>query len=591
MKKVALLIGVSQYDFEFEPLPATRKDVEAMQRVLQHPDIGGFDQVTTLIDPTSAEMQEKIDALFQKCDREDLVLLYFSGHGVTDDSGTLYFTTRQTRKAPSGNISEWTAVAANFVQGKMNTCKSQRKILIIDCCFSGAFLTGTKHKKGEEAINLSQLMGEGRVILTSSSSIETSHGTSDSGLSLYTHHLVNGIESGEADYDRDGKIKVENLYEYVRQQLKHATPQMTPRILSEQEGGKIVVAYAPARDPESMYGRQVVRLIQQGEISVRGQQSFYTQQVLALLQRRLRLYPEEAKQIEQEMLKPYQQHYHRCQLYRRALSKVLRNQLFQDLSHPNNPHRQTLLHLQQELNLSDTDAEQIKSEVLALVRNHHRWLRMALAGLGIGVTASLVTLGILTSRIYAHWNLPQSLITSLDHWHGEIVHTKNHWRVHLAQQISGDADSLETALTHFLQAEQAMQKAKTYADWRGAEKPWQETVDQLQRAIAHLNQAADQSRVARYRQYLTQKKQEADSALEFAKAIAPAFQALDRKRKSKQSGQERSQIVAFSQQAIMQMKAIPKSSPYYSKAQAKLSIYRSWLNSGSKRRHKQRSSS
>ncbi len=33
MKKIALLIGVSEYEVGFEPLPATRKDVEAMQRI------------------------------------------------------------------------------------------------------------------------------------------------------------------------------------------------------------------------------------------------------------------------------------------------------------------------------------------------------------------------------------------------------------------------------------------------------------------------------------------------------------------------------------------------------------------------------
>jgi hypothetical protein len=36
MVKVALLIGVSQYGAGFNQLPAAAKDVEEMQRVLQH---------------------------------------------------------------------------------------------------------------------------------------------------------------------------------------------------------------------------------------------------------------------------------------------------------------------------------------------------------------------------------------------------------------------------------------------------------------------------------------------------------------------------------------------------------------------------
>ena len=574
MKKVALLIGVSQYDFEFEPLPATRKDVEAMQRILQHPDIGGFDQVTTLIDPTSAEMQEKIDALFQKCDRDDLVLLYFSGHGIKDDAGTLYFTTRQTRRSPTGNVSEWTAVSAPFVQSKMNTCKSQRKILIIDSCFSGAFLTGTKNKKGEESLNLSQLMGEGRVILTSSSLMEMSQGTSDSGLSLYTHHLVNGIESGEADYDRDGKIKAENLYEYVRHQLKHATPQMTPRILSEQEGGKIVVAHAPARDPESVYSRQVTRLMQQAEISVRGRKSFYAQQVLALLQRRLRLYSDETKRIEQVVLKPYRQHYRQCQLYRKALYKVLRGHPSHDLAVADNPHRQNLLHLQQELTLSDNDVDQIKSEVLANLGTHHRWQRFAVAGFGVVMMTSLSTIAIVTSRVYAQWPLPAPLAKSLD----GMNQAENRLRFHLGQQLSGDVDPLRIALNQASQAEKAMQRAKAHADWRGADQPWQEAVKHLNMAIESLNQVPEQFNLLSYRKHLTQQKQEADNALEYARAIAPAFQALDLKREPNPSPQDQQQIVNLSNQAINRMEAIRQLSPYYSQAQARLPIYRSWLN-------------
>ena len=579
MKKVALLIGVSQYDFEFEPLPATRKDVEAMQRILQHPDIGGFDQVTTLIDPTSAEMQEKIDALFQKCDRDDLVLLYFSGHGIKDDSGTLYFTTRQTRRSPTGNVSEWTAVAAPFVHSKMNTCKSQRKILIIDSCFSGAFLTGTKNKKGEEALNLSQLMGEGRVILTSSSLMETSQGTSDSGLSLYTHHLINGIESGEADYDRDGKIKVENLYEYVSHQLKHATPQMTPRILSEQEGGKIVVAHAPARDPESVYERQVTRLIQQGEISVRGRKSFYAQQVLALLQRRLRLYPDETNRIEQVVLKPYQQQHRQRQLYRKALCKVLRGHSSQTLMVSDNPHRQNLLHLQQELTLSDNDVEQIKSDVLATLGTHHRWQRFAAVGLGMATMASLFTIGIVTSQVYIQWPLPTLLAQNLD----KMNQAENRLRFHLGQQISSDVDPLRIALEQAAQAEQEIQQAKAHADWRGAEEAWEKAVKQLNMAISSLNQVSKQSNVTSYQKYLTQQKQEADNALKYAQAIAPALQAVDLKRKPNQSANERQQIITLSEQAVARMSKIPKSSPYYSQAKEKLLVYGSWLSPVQKR--------
>ena len=39
---VALLIGVSEYKHGLNPLPSAVKDVEAMQRILVNPEMGGF---------------------------------------------------------------------------------------------------------------------------------------------------------------------------------------------------------------------------------------------------------------------------------------------------------------------------------------------------------------------------------------------------------------------------------------------------------------------------------------------------------------------------------------------------------------------
>lgn len=42
MTKKALLVGVSEYEQGLNPLPSAVRDVEAMQRVLQHPSVCGF---------------------------------------------------------------------------------------------------------------------------------------------------------------------------------------------------------------------------------------------------------------------------------------------------------------------------------------------------------------------------------------------------------------------------------------------------------------------------------------------------------------------------------------------------------------------
>lgn len=135
MAKIALLIGVSDYPEGLAPLPGTQRDIQEMQRVLQNPQVGGFDKVKLLANPDPVQMQLAIEKLFQEDrNRDDLILLYFSGHGVKDDNGTLYFATRMTQKNQQGRIFTSTAVPASFIQGCMSNpnSRSKRQVLILD---------------------------------------------------------------------------------------------------------------------------------------------------------------------------------------------------------------------------------------------------------------------------------------------------------------------------------------------------------------------------------------------------------------------------------------------------------------------------
>lgn len=122
MAKLALLIGTSEYEPGLHALPATANDVEAMQHVLQHPDTGGFagSDVTVLKNADRQQMEEAIEHLFADRQKDDLVVFYFSGHGIKDDTGKLYLATRTTRKHPQGQLMRSSAVSASFVQDNMS---------------------------------------------------------------------------------------------------------------------------------------------------------------------------------------------------------------------------------------------------------------------------------------------------------------------------------------------------------------------------------------------------------------------------------------------------------------------------------------
>ncbi|WP_226889605.1 caspase family protein [Nostoc sp. MG11] len=210
-KKIALLIGVSEYGEGIPALSSALNDVEAMQRVLQNPSLGGFEQVERLLNPDAIAMRRAIQRLFREATKDDLVLLFFSGHGITNDDGHLYLTTRITAK----NDFEATAVDANFIQGQSNNCYAKRQVLILDACYSGAYAQGWRTKSVGVDIK-KQLGAEGRVVLTSSSATQTSFEQEGLPLSLYTQYLVEGIETGAADTDNDGNIHVQELHAYAK---------------------------------------------------------------------------------------------------------------------------------------------------------------------------------------------------------------------------------------------------------------------------------------------------------------------------------------------------------------------------------------
>ena len=349
MAKKALLIGVSQYEAGLPPLAAAPKDVAAMLRVLQSSELGAFDDVKTLIDPDLEAMQTAIDLLFQSCQKGDLGLLYFSGHGITDDSDRLYLATRRTSK----DTFRSTAVSASFIHGIMRDHSYQRQhVLILDCCYSGAFAEGWLSKSAD--INLKpQLDVEGSVVLTSSTSTQKSYEDKEGELSLYTNYIVQGIASGAAESDGDGTISADELHEYAKRHVQSAKPAMKPEIYGIRQGIKIRLARARV-DTKLEYRRLVERYVENGEIS------FVGQDILELQREKWELSDDVATAIENEVLEPVRKRLQNLEHYEKSLERACNKQF---------PLIEKILDqfkdLQEVLGLRDKDVLAIQERVIA----------------------------------------------------------------------------------------------------------------------------------------------------------------------------------------------------------------------------------
>ena len=357
MNKFALLIGVSEYQSGFSPLPTTVKDVEAIQEVLVNPEIGEFaaENVTVLKNPQKPDMEAAIHDLYDNRQRDDLLLLYFSGHGLINDDGNFYFSTSSTKKK-NASFLPYLAVAASYVHECMKKSKSKRKVVILDSCFSGAFSQGMTAKDGG-AINIKQhLGGQGTAILTASTSTQYAYEEEGSEFGIYTRYLVDGIKTGAADKDGDGSISIDELHEYVSSKVQEVAPAMTPKIYPVEEGHRIILAKSPQDDPNLKYRKKVEECASEDE----GEISLINRQSLNVIQKKLGLTIDIAQRIEAEVLEPYQKRQEKSQTYEKAFCQLI------EQKYPiSEKSRKQLQRLQNSLNLRDEDIASIEERILA----------------------------------------------------------------------------------------------------------------------------------------------------------------------------------------------------------------------------------
>lgn len=245
-KKIALLIGVSDCGNHLFRHTEATNNVAVMQRVLQDPNLGGFDQVDTLLDPDLEALQKAIQQVCAQCGANDLALLFFSGHIIIDAESHLYFTSSITAMDDFKS----TALPTSFVQQELTLCEAKRQVVILESCYHAA-LDKADQLEGVSAAIQKQLGAKGRAILTSSTAIQTGFEQKGASLSLYTHNLVKGIETGAADRDGVGLIYLRELHNYAKSNVQEINSQIEPDIILDESDYDLLVTVLLNQDPNN----------------------------------------------------------------------------------------------------------------------------------------------------------------------------------------------------------------------------------------------------------------------------------------------------------------------------------------------------
>lgn len=244
----ALLIGNSAFRHaELARLSAPANDVRELAALLEDPAIGGFTTELKL-DIGLVDGRKAIRRLFEDRHPDDLVLFYYSGHGLLDTHGRFYLAMTETDPADpdAGSIDE------TWLRGVFDGSSSRRQVAILDCCHSGAFIPdGLVARDAAGGPILTEKTfdptGQGRFIMAATTA--TTSAFEQDGRSLYTRHLVEGLTGGAAAPESD-TVTILNLHKFVRTRVgETALSAMRPQLWQDATLNPDATHLAIARNP------------------------------------------------------------------------------------------------------------------------------------------------------------------------------------------------------------------------------------------------------------------------------------------------------------------------------------------------------
>ena len=231
----AVVIGVGRYEAPTIPtLKYAVADAEAVYNVLV--GTAGFkkDNVLLLTDrserkPTLRNIKYALGTfLARTAQKDDTVIVYFAGHGAPEiDQRGLERDGLAKYLIPNDADPEdlfSTALPMDDLQTIFGRIEAERVVMFLDACYSGAAGGRTFASRRTRASAVDDLFLErltrsrGRAIVTASRPAEVSIELPELGHGIFTYYLTEGLR-GAGDLNRDGIVSLQELYEYVEQQV------------------------------------------------------------------------------------------------------------------------------------------------------------------------------------------------------------------------------------------------------------------------------------------------------------------------------------------------------------------------------------
>lgn len=242
-----LFVGIDRYQSpDIRDLSCAARDATALEALFAD-TLGGSTVRLTDRDATLSRIETELGTLLQ-CDRDDTIVIAFSGHGsethelIVHDTG---FNDIEATSLPLDRLQEW-----------FSKIPARRVILFLDCCFSGGLgakvlqVPAIPRSLASTEIRLQNLAGNGRLIFTASAASEEAWEFSSHGHGLLTFYLLEALR-GPAEIVEGGRLSVFQMLDYVSARVKAAAQQIgksqNPAMRGQIDGGISWPVFSPGK--------------------------------------------------------------------------------------------------------------------------------------------------------------------------------------------------------------------------------------------------------------------------------------------------------------------------------------------------------
>ncbi len=197
-----LSIGVSSYQNSEHNLSQTTKDAKAFHSMMKHHTKDAA--ILTSKYANKENVLKKLRTICKEAGKGDRIIVFFSGHGF-----------------PGGIVAYDNVISYQEINNIFSTSAAALKLCFVDACHSGSVGSvqdNTREYKAPSTGNIIYMM--------SSRADEYSIEHSWVGHGYFSQALLKGL-SGKADANKDKKITVRELFNYVYNDVQHTTAKMS----------------------------------------------------------------------------------------------------------------------------------------------------------------------------------------------------------------------------------------------------------------------------------------------------------------------------------------------------------------------------